>query len=324
MKSKPFLSIGLAAVLLAAASPARAGGPGTTGADLLKVNLGARANALGGAYAAVGGDVLALLYDPATLTTLNAPDAAFLHILAMEEVGYEVLGYAQPVGGLGTAAATVVWRHMPSIDNPGAPDAPVDANEAVLTLGLGRRLKDLWPALGAPFDGLSVGVAVKGLYLSLREAHAFSAAADAGVYWTSPAAWPVGLSLAGAVQHFGMPVKFIASSDPLPLTGRAALAIFPLRTGPHQALVTAEWTFPVDNTPKTLVGAEYGLYETVFLRLGYTFAGKENLGGPAAGLGVALTAGRLRTRLDYTYRPTMWNGWDSVSSNHLIALGASF
>jgi hypothetical protein len=323
MRSIPIRILGmLTAALLAGATGVRAGGPGTTGADLLKVNLGARANALGGAYSAVGGEVLALLYDPATLTTVRAPDAAFLHVLGMEEVGVELLGYAQPVSGLGTAAATVVWRHMPSIDNPGAPDAPVDSNEAVLTVGLGQRLKDLWP--GAPLDGLSLGVAVKGIYLSLREAHAFSAAVDAGVYWTAPAAWPVGVSLAGAVQNFGMPVKFIAQSDPLPLTGRAALAVFPLRAGPHQALATAEGTFTPDNVPKLLVGAEYGYSEMIFFRLGYTFAGGENLGGPAAGVGVVFTTGTLRTRIDYTYRPTLWNGWDSLASNHLIALGASF
>lgn len=324
MRIKVLLLLGLTAVLAAAVLPARAGGPGTTAADVLKVALGARPNALGGAYAAVGGDVVSLLYDPATLTTVNAPDAVFLHDLAVEEVGYELLGYAQPVEGYGTLGATAVWRHMPSIDNPGAPDAPVDANDAVLTVGVGRRLRDLWPGLGAPFDGLSLGVAVKGLYLSLREAHAFSVAADAGLYWASPEAWPIGVALAGTVQNVGMPVKFITEADPLPLTERAALAVLPLRTGRHQALATAEWTLTSDGPLKTLVGVEYGYAGAVFFRLGYTFAGNEDLGGPAAGLGVVFAGGGLRARLDYTYRPTLWNGWDSVASNHLIALGVGF
>ncbi len=325
MRNKLIVLLCSAAVLVLSAAPgARAGGPGTTGADVLKVALGARANALGGAYAAVGGDALSLLYDPATLTTVTAPDAVFLHDMAIEEVGYELLGYAQPVAGLGTAGVTAVWRHMPSIDNPGAPDAPVDAHDAVLTVGVGRRLWDLWPGLGTPFDGLSVGVAVKGLYLSLREAHAFSVAADAGVYWASPAAWPVGVALAGAVQNAGMPVTFVTEPDPLPLMGRGALTVLPLRTEMHRALATAEWTLTADGPLKTLVGAEYGYAGTVFLRLGYTFAGAENLGGPAAGVGVAFAGAGLRARLDYTYRPTLWSGWESVAGNHLVALGVGF
>jgi hypothetical protein len=312
---------GLSLCLTAAA--AAAGGPGTTGADVLKVALGARPNALGGAYSAVGGDVQAVLFNPAALSTLPGADAVFLHFLSLEEVTYEMLGYGQPVKDLGTLGGTLVWRTMPTIDNPGAADNPVAANDVVATLGLSRKLTELLPGLGAPFNGLAVGAAGKIIYSSLREAHAVDGALDLGVCW-SDQVFTRPVTVAAAIQNIGPPLKFIEQADPLPLTVRLGLAVIPYSDSRHRGLITAEETYCTDGQLKTALGAEYALLDTVFFRVGYTLAGQDNLGGPAGGLGVAFSAGGFRARIDYTYRPQLWNGWDSVASNHLLSLGASF
>ena len=168
------------------AATAAASGPGTTGADVLKVNLGARPNALGGAYSAVGNDAQSLLYNPASLATVQGSDAVFQHYAAYAEVTYELLGYVQPVEDMGMVGGTLVWRTMPAIDNPGAPDAPVAVNDLVLTIGEGRYWKELFGSVPPLLDRLSVGAAVKLIYSSLREAHAVSVAADLGAVWNAP------------------------------------------------------------------------------------------------------------------------------------------
>jgi len=88
--------------------------------------------------------------------------------------------------------------------------------------------------------------------------------------------------------------------------------------------VTAEWIAVADGEPKIAIGGEYALSQVLFLRAGYTFVGSGDLGGPAAGIGVAFPTGVFQAKLDYTYRPQLWNGWESVAGNHLLSLGASF
>lgn len=313
-------TIALFCLAFGLAASASAGGPGTTGADILKVTLGARPAALGGAYGAVGGDVQAVLFNPAALATVSAPDAVFQHYIGLEEICYELLGYGQPVKGLGVVGGAVAWRHMPSIDNPGAPDDPVLANDVVAAFGLSSGLENILGRIGR---GWSVGAAGKIIYSSLREAHAVGAALDAGVFWTERV-FAVPVAFSAAVQNAGTSLTFIEAADPLPLTGRlGASAQYP-SAGPHRGLLAAEWSYTRESGAQTSLGAEYALADLLFVRAGYVWMGADNLGGPAAGLGVAFNTGAFRARMDYTYRPQLWNGWDSIASNHLLSLGASF
>lgn len=309
---------------LGAACPALAGGPGTTGADVLKVNFGARPVALGGAYSAVGQDAGILLYNPAGLSTVQGTDLVFQHYFALEEVSYELFGYAQPLEGGGVFGSTLLWRHLPSIDNPGAPDDPVLANDAVIAAGTSRKLASFLPDLPPALAALNVGVAGKILYSSLREAHAWSAALDAGLYWSSQAWLPLPVAAAAAVQNVGTPLKFLEAGDPLPVRARLAAAVEPLSGARQRGLITAEWIFSPDQAVKTCVGAEYVFADLLSLRCGYTLEPQENLSGPAAGVGLKFRTGVFQGRLDYAYHPQFWSGWDSLANNHVLSLGASF
>ncbi|NTV52437.1 MAG: PorV/PorQ family protein [Candidatus Firestonebacteria bacterium] len=304
---------------------AAAAGPGTTGADVLKVNLGARPNALGGAYSAVGNDVQSLLYNPADLAGAQGSDAVFQHYAAFAEVTYELLGYAQPVEDMGIVGGTLVWRTMPPIDNPGAPDAPVAVNDLVLTVGEGRLWKEWFGGGPAILDRLAVGGAAKIIYSSLREAHAVSLAADLGAVWNSPATWGLPVTVAAGLQNAGAPLRFLEQADPLPLCGRLGVSVVPWDTGRHKGLLTAECLLSVlDSGLTASVGAEYTLAKIIFFRAGYRFENAGNINGPSAGLGVAFMAGTLTFHLDYAYRVTLWDAYDSVDNNHFISLGVHF
>jgi hypothetical protein len=301
-------------------------GPGTTGAAVLKTNLGARPNAMGGAYSAVDSDAQSVLYNPAALYTIQGMDMVFQHYAAYEEVAYDLWGFAQPVEDMGTWGGTLVWRHMPTIDNPGAPDDPVASNDVVLTVGGGRLWKEWISGVPPLLDRLSVGGAVKIIYLSLREAHAVSAAADVGLVWSVPAAMTlsVPVTVAASVQNAGAPVRFIEQADPLPLCGRFGLSAVPWSTARHKMLLTGEWVIPVDNDIKTAVGAEYTLANVISFRAGYRFENVENINGPSAGLGISFLAGSMTLRFDYAYRLTLLKGYETVDNNHFISLGARF
>jgi hypothetical protein len=324
VKARNAVWVVLICAALGMASGSLAAGPGTTGADVLKVSLGARPNALGGAYSAMDPDAQSLLYNPAALWSIAGADALFQHYAAFEEVSYELIGYAQPVEDMGTVGGALVWRHLPAIDNPGAPDAPVNAMDMVAAFGAGRLWKEWISSVPPLFDRLAVGGAVKIIYSSLREAHAVSAAADMGLTWSAPASFPLPLTAAAALQNAGAPMRFLEQADPLPLCGRFGVSAIPLALERHKAIVTAEWVVPMDNDMKTSVGAEYTLAGVLSFRAGYRFENAENINGPSAGLGISFPAGTMRLRLDYSYRMTLWKGYETLDNNHFFSLGARF
>jgi hypothetical protein len=291
---------------------------------VLKVSLGARPNALGGAYSAVDPDAQSVLYNPAALSNITSPDFVFQHYAAYEEVAYELVGWAQPVEEMGTWGGALLWRHMPTIDNPGAPDAPVAANDLVFTLGAARPWKEWISEVPASLDRLSAGGAVKIIYGSLREAHSVSIAADLGVTWAAPDAWKLPVTVAAGVQNAGAPVRYLEQADPLPLNGRLGASLRPWNSPRHKLLLTSDFILPMDNTPKTLVGMEYTLADILSFRAGYRFENAENINGPSAGIGVAFAAGSMKLRLDYAYRLTLWKAYETVDNNHFISLGARF
>ncbi len=320
------IKILLIIVLLGAtAQTAAAAGPGTTGADILKVNLGARPVALGGAFGSVGGDAQVLLFNPAALATLKSSNIIFQRYVAFEQVTYELLGGSCPLPGVGRLGGILVWRHMPAIDNPGAPDNPVAANDLVLTMGLSRSLGELLPGgWASTLSGLSFGVGGKIIYLMLRENTAFSVAGDAGLYWNSQKLLPVTIAAAAALQNLGLPVRFIEEEDPLPLQGRLAMAVLLNGSKRHSGRLTAEMVMPADNPVKTSLGMEYIFARILSFRLGYTWEAQENLQGPAGGLGLAFVMGAVQARIDYAYKPILWRGWESVANNHLVSVDVSF
>lgn len=310
--------------LLATASTVAAAGPGTTGADILKVNLGARPVALGGAFGSVGGDAQVLLFNPAALATLKSSNIVFQRYMAFEQVTYELLGGSCPVPGVGRLGGILVWRHMPAIDNPGAPDDPVAANDLVLNMGWSRSLGELLPQWSSTLSGFSLGVGGKIIYLMLREDTAFSAAGDAGLYWNSQKLLPLTFTVAAAVQNLGLPVRFIEEEDPLPLQGRLAMAGSFYENKRHSGILTAEMVLPVDNPVKTSIGMEYTFARILSFRLGYAWEAQENLQGPAGGLGLTFVIGVIQARIDYAYKPILWRSWESVANNHLVSVDVSF
>ena len=56
-----------------------AAGPGTTGANLLKVSVGSRSLAMGGAATALPGDLSGLLANPALLSLMGWRSLMFMH-----------------------------------------------------------------------------------------------------------------------------------------------------------------------------------------------------------------------------------------------------
>ena len=102
MKSRT--SFRLALVLWLGGAAAWAGGPGTPGATGLKIPAGARPAAMGGAFTGMADDLNALMWNPAGLGLMARPELSILHVDYLVDTRYEMVGYANPLSGLGTLA----------------------------------------------------------------------------------------------------------------------------------------------------------------------------------------------------------------------------
>src|SRR5258708_2052883 len=101
---------------------------GTTTADILKINQGARPAGMAGVYTAMGEDAYSIDYNPAGLSYLLASQLVVLHLDGLADIQYEYLTFATAFGQGDVLATNFTYRHMPPIDNQNG-QPPVTADD---------------------------------------------------------------------------------------------------------------------------------------------------------------------------------------------------
>ncbi|MFH1097122.1 MAG: UPF0164 family protein [Candidatus Desantisbacteria bacterium] len=89
---------------------------GTKGGQFLKIDVGARPVALGGAYVAVDGDVNAICWNPASLGSIKHQEFTFMHNEWLKDVRYEFVGYAKPLSDGRVIAGGITYLGSGNID----------------------------------------------------------------------------------------------------------------------------------------------------------------------------------------------------------------
>jgi long-subunit fatty acid transport protein len=111
-------------------------------AAFLKLGVGARAVAMGGAYTAIADDVNAMAWNPAGLALLGKRELGAMHAELAQQTRYDFVGFAQP-SKYGTFAAGVVYLGHGSIegrDANGAPTGSYGAADQAVSLGFASRM----------------------------------------------------------------------------------------------------------------------------------------------------------------------------------------
>lgn len=259
--------------------PAWATGAGTTAADFLKLPVGARPTALGGAFTGLSDDANGLGYNPAGLAFLKRSEITMMHDAMAAGVHHEwlALGHPTSLGSFGFSASAVLVDAFPAYDefdrrtdNTSAQDGAYGAAYAV-----------------KPLDFLALGVNLKSVHSRLAGYTARTYAFDAGAI-IEPAP---GLRLGASVLNAGPGLRFISESYPLPLTTRAgaSYALGPKEVERHRALVTADFVATRGEAPYAAGGLELWYKNALALRGG-------GRSGQTAGLGYTVGIG-LYTRL---------------------------
>ena len=254
---------------------------GTRGAQFLNIAVGARAVGMGESHVAAADDVYAAYWNPAGLSYVETRQLGFMHNEWFEDIRYEFLGYAQPMGSLGTLAGSVSFVYLGELDKTDETGRVTDyfhPYDILLALSFGKRFG----------SAISTGINIKFLREQIDGKDAQAFAVDLGGLYNLPNS---GLILGANIQHLGTRLKFVEESFSLPVN---------LVLGAAYRLMDDALTFVVDmNRPTDAnssmgLGAEYRIMDVTSLRAGYRYTvGGNNLGaasGLRAGLGVQIRA----------------------------------
>ncbi len=276
-------------VLLARAAGAQSfgsGGAGTAAADFLEQGVGARAIAMGGAYAAVADDATALYWNVADLTNIRKRSVVLMHSQYLASTFYDYGAYAQNLGRAGAFGLGLQYLNEGSI-------AETDANfntigglspyALALSAGYANKVEGL-RTLSA-LNGFSLGLTAKFIRSAILET-AQTGAVDVGAL--SPYYFDDHARFALAAQNLGGALHYEQAFENLPVILKAG-SVFEI-TGRWIASVDAG--APRDDAPYVAAGTEYFfpiIHEwTLAGRLGYnsrTLPGIAGVTGVSAGLG---------------------------------------
>lgn len=284
-------------------------------AAFLKIGVGARAAAMGGAYTAAADDVDAIAWNPAGLAGVQKRELGATHMELLAGTRYEFLGYAHPtsLGAFAAALSYLSHASIPGRDVNGAPTGRFDAWDgsvgAAYAVGL------------AGLPGASFGAGVKYVRSELAEARAQSVAVDLGVRYEAPElVGPGSLIAAAAVQNLGRGMRFLSERSRLPLTAAFGLG-YRLPAG---LLITIDYKHrPEALSSELSAGTEFSFIPQLALRAGYDshIARRGGVGdsspvrGFAAGFGIRV----LDYSLDYALTP-----FGELGRVQRFSLGARF
>ncbi len=241
-----------------ALTPVLAQSVGTTTADILKINSGARPAAMAGVYTALGDDAYAVQYNPAGIAKIQASQAIFTHLDSLADISYEYFIFATAVGTDGALAAAFTYRYMPPIDNQNG-NPPANSNDLLGALSYGRKLG----------DNIRAGLTLKYLQSTLAQYSAGAVMGDIGLQLDR---LPFGLKAGLAVQNIGPGMTFnpASSPDPLPMFIRFGLGIHQVFEGQRDFNAALEVFKPSDQDIKLEIGGEGWLFPNLFVvRAGY-------------------------------------------------------
>jgi hypothetical protein len=283
------------------------GKTGTRSAQFLKLGLGGRAVAMGGAFASLADDATAIYWNPAGLANLSTAELGFTHLAWFQDISYEFFVHAQPIRKWGVVGWSLAYLHMGELegrDENGNPTSEFSASGMAVNLAFGRRIS----------NHLLFGCGIKSIEEKIEEQSSYSLALDFGLLYETPVE---GLYLGGVIQNWGKAMKFVQESYGLPTVFKLASSYQHNLAG-NPVNLTMDVYFPSDNQTGLHWGTEYIYRNAIAGRIGYKT--NSDLGESSTlsfGLGITVTRG-LTYRIDYAFVPQGFLG-DSHTFSLLIS-----
>lgn len=246
-------------------------GAGTSSFPFLKINVGARAVAMGGAFTGLANDAQSLYYNPAGLTTMPGDNFVAGYHNYFEDLQSGMVGYVRQgsIGSLGAQISYLNYGDFVKTDQAGTVLGDFSGGDLLFGLSFARSYNQT----------ISYGVTAKYLYEKLEEYSATGIAFDFGVRYETEELDSRGFDrknkfTAGVMlQNLGTQLTALGSDSAkysLPLMlragGSAELEGLPL-------LFSGDLILPNDNDLHVAVGAEYYELKPLYIRAGWNSFG---------------------------------------------------
>jgi hypothetical protein len=295
---------------------------GTTAAPFLTIGVGARANAMGGAFVSVANDVTALYWNPAGISLLSSPQLALIHSEWIADLRHDYIGLALPLGSFGALGASVNSLTMDDLE----------VRTTAFPEGTGDLINCFDLAIGLTYgiqltDRISIGASGKYVSSKLYHMNASALGLDLGVMFSNIFDF---LQFGAAMTNMGTKMKFdgrdtyvyydlrpseagnnakidaklCTQSFNLPVAFQVGFSTVLKKYSKMPLLLAVDFYEPSDNVRSINLGAEWAFYNKLFLRGGYArlFEDDSERGlTVGAGCKITIPASSIKLHLDYSY-----------------------
>lgn len=237
---------------------------GTFDGQFLKIGVGARGAAMGGAYVAMADDASAVFWNAAGIARID-PDRSELslnHANWPAELSFDQITYVFHVKKIPGAFAL----HARSLSM-----APMDETTAYQPEGTGRTFDAGLMTGGVTYarsftDKFSAGFTANLVHEGLADLSQQTFSFDVGTLYDVGTA---GMKIGMAISNMGSQVKFIDREARIPAIFRVGTSATLMSTADQKLVGSFEFSHPPDNSERMNVGAEYAFKKYLFVRGGY-------------------------------------------------------
>ncbi len=297
---------------------------GIASATFLKIGVGARAAAMGGAYTAMANDASALYWNPAGLAQIGQNELVVSHLDWLVDIDLEYLGYTHQINENIAVGAFINFLHLA--------DMPVTDEYHPYGNGHYFSYSDMATGLSASIkmtDRFSFGITGKYVREDIDNLHMDAVLVDFGTfYWTGFRT----LRIAASVRNFGgdfqpggaylrretgsvTEAEYQSFSAPAIFSIGAAMDVY--SENEHVVTMAAEMNHPMDNKERFIVGGEYRFKNTLAVRTGYSGGNDENRWTFGAGLLLHLFGKQFK--FDYAYAD-----YENITMTQQLTFGFEF
>ena len=288
--------------------------------DFLRVEPGARASSLAGAFDTYTDDPNAMFYNPATLSTItqNKVSGGFGKYLL--DINFGTLAYAQKYKDIGWFGLGVKYFDYGSFDradeNGAATGETFGANDLMVSVGFSNYI----------YEVVNYGVTVKYVYSGIAEYKSSAVALDFGLLYLIPEQ-QIGIGL--GVNNLGAQLdSYIDTKEKLPLDLRVSfskkLEHTPARISVTFSKLNESREKLIQHIKSFAIGGEFTFSEHVAVRLGYNNEKRQDMKlGTSLGIAGFSTGLGIKFADKYMFDYSL-NSLGKVGSTHRVNIGYIF
>ncbi|HQO09334.1 MAG TPA: PorV/PorQ family protein [Clostridiales bacterium] len=234
---------------------------GTAGMTFLKMDVSARATALGGSFIGLSDDASCLYYNPSGMMNLKNMEFIASYNMYAADIQYTFAGGTYPVPQLNGAAGLQIG-YLTTGD--------MDETTPLYPAGTGRTFSASDMFLGLSYAQMLtpkffVGGTVKFIMEDLADESVFVASGDVGTFYNT--GWK-SLIFGMSIRNFGSNFTYIDEDTPLPMLFVFGASYTAMNDGVNKMSLLMEAAHPSDNSEYITVGCEYSYNDMFFARFG--------------------------------------------------------